>query len=99
MPMTEIRELLNYAHWETKAADMYAREAVKHKSEYPGLAECYARMAERRLEDADKLCQHVSQLMEKSQHPEADHAVWEWERDKRMDMTRDVRTMLDLYRR
>ena len=53
--MREIMEVAKFIRKEVARADMYAYEAVKHKEQYPDLAQHYYKAAQDHLAIADSL--------------------------------------------
>jgi len=92
--MMELKEVLMDMRKEVRCADKYAKEAVKHKHEFPELSEVYHRISADKMTHADMLSKQGKML--------AEHAhmvpVWEFEDEMlRHDMA-DVKRCMDMYR-
>lgn len=101
--MKELKEVIHDIHEKLDCAEMYAKEAVKHKEQYPALAAVYYRIATDDLAHMDMLHkQAVDMVDEKKRNgrevPMAMQAVWDWEHEKMMDETADVKRLLDMYK-
>lgn len=95
----ELEEVMDDVLEEVESAEHYAREAVKHKEEYPQLALCYSKHAERRLEDAESLQRNFSELMPHDEHDRRAYMViTEYVKRKLQERMRSVKVMLEMYR-
>lgn len=73
--MMEMKEVLMDIRRELRSADMYAKEAVKHKHEYPELADTYHRISADKATHAQMLTKCAKMMAEK--HKMTD--LWEVE--------------------
>lgn len=64
--MTELMELLMDMRKEVRCADKYAKEAQKHRHEYPELAQVYHRVSTEKLSHADLLAAQAKMMAEKN---------------------------------
>lgn len=64
--MSEMMELLMDVRKEVRCAEKYAREASKHRHEYPELAQVYHRVAADKLEHAAMLNTQAGLMAEKN---------------------------------
>lgn len=63
--MMELKELLMDIRKELRCADKYAKEAMKHKDEFPELSGVYHRIATDKVAHADMLGKHAKAMAEK----------------------------------
>lgn len=101
--MKELKEIIADIQEMLDCAEMYAREAVKHKNQYPDLASTYARIAQDDLAHVDMLHKHAVNMIEEKQKngteaPAAMKAIWDFEHDREIDKAADVKRLLDMYR-
>lgn len=101
--MKEIKELACDIMDELNKADEYAREAVKHKDQYPELSQDYYRIASDDLEHVDKLHKEAVAMIDKAQRsgaeiPKAMTEIWNWFHELMIGKQADVRRMLDMYK-
>lgn len=75
--MMELKELLMDIRKELRCADKYAREAVKHKDEFPELSEVYHRIATDKTAHADMLSKQAHAMAMKH-HMEGVWDVEDW---------------------
>ena len=73
--MMELKELFMDIRKELRCADKYAKESVKHKTEFPELSEAYHRVATDKIAHAEMLNHHAKLMAEKHHMME----VWEIE--------------------
>ena len=92
--MMELKELFMYVRKELRCADKYAGEAVKHKQEYPALADAYHRIATDKVAHADMLHKQAHELAMK--HHAED--VWDVEDYMVRDDMAHVRKCLEAFR-
>lgn len=64
--MTELKEVLMDIRHELRGAEKYAKEAVKHKEQYPELADTYHRIASDKAAHANMLAKHAKTMAEKN---------------------------------
>lgn len=101
--MQEIKEIACYIEEMLERAEMYAKEAVKHKAQYPGLSSTYARIAQDDLNSVEMLHRHAVEMIEEKKRtgvetPESMKAIWEWEHEKQIEQTANVRRLLEMYK-
>ena len=92
--MMEFKEVLMDIRKELRCADKYAKEAVKHKAEYPELADVYHKIAADKATHADMLSRQAKMMAEKH------HMVPVWEVEDYMikhDMD-EVKRCMDSFR-
>ena len=63
--MMELKELLMDVRKELRCADKYAKEATKHKEEYPELSDIYHRIAKDKMAHAELLAGQAHHMAEK----------------------------------
>jgi rubrerythrin len=63
--MMELKELLMDMRKELRCADKYAKEAIKHRAEYPELSEIYHRIAKDKTTHAEMLAGQARHMAEK----------------------------------
>ena len=63
--MMELKELLMDVRKELRCADKYAKEAVKHKHEFPELADVYHKISADKATHADMLSKQAKMMAEK----------------------------------
>lgn len=101
--MKELKEVMRDIADKLEDAECYAKEAVKHKGEYPELASVYAKIAQEDMSHADALHkQAVAMIAEREKAgkaaPEAMRAVWDYEHERQIEDAANVRRLLDMYR-
>ena len=99
--MHEIRHLAEGIREELDDAEKYAREAVKHAGEDQEDASTYADLSRQELGHANRLYEmalrHIEKAKDAGHHPtEAEQAVWDWERERMLDRTAHVKTLLSM---
>ena len=101
--MREIKELVGDIKHELKGAEKYAREAVKHKTEYPALAAVYYRMACEKLDHVDMLHKEAVTMIDRAERagkdvPRGMRDIWAWYHDMMIEDASDIRHTLDMYK-
>lgn len=101
--MKELKEIIGDIGESLENAECYAKEAVKHKEQFPAMASTYARIAQDELNHVDMLHRHAVEMIESKERsgaevPASMRAVWEWEHEKQIDEAADVRRLLDMYK-
>lgn len=101
--MKEIKEVARDIRCMLDEAEEYAREALKHKTQYPELARLYNLIASNRLDEIKSLHEQAANLIERAKREgaqplEAMTAVWDWEHERMIDGTADVRRLQDMYK-
>ena len=66
--MKELKEVVMDIHEELECAEKYAKEAVKHKEQYPALASVYYRISTDDLAHMDMLHKQAVDMIEISTH-------------------------------
>lgn len=64
--MMELKEVLMDIRQEMRGAEKYAKEAVKHKEEFPELADTYHRISTDKATHANMLTKHAKSMAEKN---------------------------------
>ena len=85
--MKEMKEVIMDIHEELENAEKYAKEAVKHREQYPALSSVYYRVSNDGLAHMDMLHKQVMEMIEEKKRaghevPAAMQAVWDWEHEK-----------------
>lgn len=101
--MKELKEVIVDITEILDCAEMYAKEAVKHKSQCPDLSEVYARIAQDDLIHVGLLHKSVVEMIGSKKRagvavPESIQAVWDFEHDRFIDKEADVRRLLAMYK-
>ena len=101
--MKELKEVIRDIGEILDSAEMYAKEAVKHKTQYPSLAGVYCRIAQDDLSHVDMLHKQAVVMIEEKKRdghevPASMQAIWDWEHEKMMDETADVKRLLEMYK-
>lgn len=101
--MTELKEIIQDIREMLECAEDYAKEAVKHKHQYPDLASTYARIAQDDLAHVDMLHKHAVSMIDEYQRngkeaPASMKAIWDYAHEQQIEETADVKRMLDMYR-
>lgn len=101
--MKELKEVIMDMHEKLECAEEYAKEAVKHREQYPELAAVYYRISADDLAHMDMLHKQAVEMIDKKKRegrevPAPMQAVWDWEHEKMMDETVDVKRLLDMYK-
>lgn len=102
--MREIMEVAKFIRKEVQRADMYAYEAVKHKEQFPDLAQHYYKAAQDHLNIADNLHTGAERLIEIStrngaQPSEMMKRMWEFEHEMQIEEKEAVLRKLEMFRR
>lgn len=92
--MMELKEILMDIRKELRASDKYAREAVKHKKEFPALSDVYHRIAVDNMAHVEMLGKHAKEMAEKH----GMMGLWEVEDFMIRHDTNEVKRCLDNYR-
>lgn len=92
----DIREMLD-------EAECYAREANKHKAQYPELARLYNQISQNRVSEINGLHEQVTNLIERAKRdgqevPASMLAIWDWEHDLMLEAMADVKRLQDMYK-
>lgn len=95
--MMEMKEAVRYLRCELREADKYAREAAKHKHEYPEMASTYARIANDNLEHANMLKVSGHEMVQKY-GDETAKAVWKIEHEMADEDIAHLKRMLGEHR-
>ena len=90
----EFKEVLMDIRSELRGADKYAKEANKHKHEYPELADLYHRIASDKLVHAEMLSKHAKTMAEKNHMND----VWDVEDYMITRDTEDVKSCINRFR-
>lgn len=101
--MKELKEVIVDITEILDCAEMYAKEAVKNKSQYPDLSEVYARIAQDYLTHVGLLHKSVVEMIDSRKRagvtvPDSMQAVWDFEHDRFIDKEADVRRLLAMYK-
>lgn len=101
--MDEIMEVAKYIRQEMRTADQYAYEALKHREQYPELAQKYYRAAQEHVELADELHDGVSRMVDDAKrHDRKDapelRSLLEYEHGIMMDDRECVMRKIDMYK-
>lgn len=101
--MKELKEVIADIGNKVDDAEMYAREAVKHKMQYPSLAGSYCRIAQDDLAHAEMLHKHAEELIENKKKtgeeaPALMQAVWDFEHERYIDDVADVKRLIEMYK-
>lgn len=92
--MMEMKELLMDIRKELRCADKYAKEAMKHKEEFPELSGVYHRIANDKMVHADLLSVQARHMAEKH-HIDA---LWDVEDYMIKHDMSEVRRCLESYK-
>lgn len=95
--MKEMKEVIRDIRCKLREADKYAKEAVKHKMEYPEVSSTYARIANDDMEHVKMLKNAGHDMVEKYGDATA-KAVWAIECEMAEEDIAHVKRMLSEYR-
>lgn len=93
--MTELKEVFMDIRKELRGADKYAHEAVKHKAEYPALADVYHRIANDKLVHTEMLHKQAHEMAMKH-HLEPMWDIEDWIITHDMD---EIKKCMENYRK
>lgn len=101
--MKELKEVIRDIGEILDSAEMYAKEAVKHKTQYPALAGVYCRIAHDNLSHVDMLHKQAVEMIGEQKRsgvnvPEAMQAVWDFEHERQIEDVADVKRLIDMYK-
>lgn len=101
--MREIMEVAKFIRKEVARADMYAYEAVKHKEQYPDLAQHYYKAAQDHLAIADSLHAGAVRMIDMTKRsganpPEAMLRMWEFEHEMQIEEKDAVLRKLAMFK-
>lgn len=101
--MKELMEIAKYIRKELSTADMYAYEALKHKTQYPDLAHHYSRVAQEHVSIADQLHQGGQRMIDEARRNGSDNAdhlrdLWAFETEMSMDQRECLQRKMDLFK-
>jgi len=101
--MKELKEVIRDIEEILDSAEMYAKEAVKHKTQYPSLAGVYCRIAQDDLSHVDMLHKQAVEMIGEQKRsgvtvPESMQAVWDFEHERQIEDVADVKRLIDMYK-
>lgn len=101
--MKELKEIIADIDSILDDAEMYAKESVKHKTQYPSLAGTYCRIAQDDLAHAEMLHKHAVEMIENKKKtgeeaPALMQAVWDFEHERYIDDVADVKRLIEMYK-
>ena len=101
--MKELKEVVMDIHEELECAEKYAKEAVKHKEQYPALASVYYRISTDDLAHMDMLHKQAVEMIGEQKRsgvtvPESMQAVWDFEHERQIEDVADVKRLIDMYK-
>lgn len=100
--MQEMKEMIADVTALLENARMYAREAAKHKNQYPEVATAYAHVAQEQMNCAETLEKCGPVLLEAGKRDGMDttgaRMLWEYESGRFVDMKADVKRLMELYK-
>ena len=103
MIMLIIKKLAKQIREELHDAEKYARGAHELRTDYPAVAAVYAKLAEQELDHAGMLHEQVVKLIDKASAekpvPPVMTELWKWQHDEMVEEEKEVRLLLDMYRR
>lgn len=101
--MIIIKNLSKQIKEELHDAEKYAKLAHEYKAERPTLAALYAKLADQELDHASMLHGETVKLIEKAstekEVPPVMRELWAWQHEEMIEEEKEVRTLLDMYRR
>jgi ferritin len=84
-------------------AEKYAKCSIEHKTEHPQLAALYNRLAGEELTHAMLLHDEAVRLIEKAEAekpaPHVMRELWAWQHEEMIEEEREVRRIMDMYKR
>lgn len=101
--MKEMKEVIRNIYDELEDAEKYAKAAVRVRMTQPELAAVYYRLANEELGHMETLHKQAAEMIEAVKRtgrevPVEMRVIWEWEHEKMMDETADVRRLLEMYK-
>ena len=101
--MKELKEVIRDIGEILDSAEMYAKEAVKHKTQYPSLAGVYCRIAQDDLSHVDMLHKQAVEMIGEQKRsgvtvPESMQAVYDYLHERQIEEAREVKTYQAMYR-
>lgn len=101
--MKEIMEVAKYIRKELKIADEYAYESVKHKEQYPDMAQHYYRNAQEHLDIADDMHEGAVRLIEEAKRSGVEASdmmkrMWGFEHEMMIEEKECVSRKLAMFR-
>lgn len=101
--MIIIKHLAKQMKEELHDAEKYAKQAHEYKMEHPALAALYAKLADQELDHASMLHGETVKLIDKAaaekEVPPVMRELWKWQHEELIEEEREVRTLLDMFRR
>lgn len=101
--MLIIKELAKQIREELHDAEKYAKGSLDHKQEHPQLAALYNRLANEEMNHAMLLHEEAVRQIEKATAerpaPPIMRELWAWQHDEIIEEEREVRRLLDMYKR
>ena len=101
--MKTIKMLAKQIREELKDAEKYAKDALEYKNECAIAADTFYRLSGEELDHANLLYDAASRVMEKMGREtvmqEFLHEVWEWEHEHMLDEAKEIRHMLEMYKK
>ena len=101
--MQELKEIIRDIGDKLDGAEIYAKAAVKHKTQYSSLAGVYCRIAQDDLTHVEMLHKQAVDMIGEKQRSgvtvlEAMQAVWDYEHEKQIEDAADVKRLIDMYK-
>ena len=102
--MKIIKCLVEDINEELEGSEHYAKLATKYKDEDGELSDVYAKLANVELDHANALHGQVVRIIKAwkatsgQETPAAMQVVFDWEHNKQIEKTKQIKILLDLYR-
>lgn len=101
--MKEMKEVIRNIYDELEDAEKYAKASVRVKTAQPELASVYYRLANEEMGHMETLYKQAAEMIEAVKRtgrevPASMQAVWDWEHEKMMNETADVKRLLEMYK-
>lgn len=100
--MKIIKDLSDMIADELEGAEHYAKYAIKHKIDHPGLASALYDISKQEMHHVNILHDEVVKIIKeyREKHgdpPEAMQAIYDWQHEKHIDEAKEVKILQDQY--
>ena len=102
--MKMIKKIVDQIHDELEGAEEYIECAMKHKTDYPNIANMYYEMSLMEMSHVDKLHGAVTTLINEAkargeEPPPTMMAIYEYEHEKIMEEATEIKVMQEMFKR
>lgn len=101
--MKIIKKLSEMIEEELEGAESYVECAIKYKAEHPSLANVFYDISVQEMHHVSMLHEQVAKIIEEHRKEQGDPpvvmmAIWEWEHERHIKESKEVRQLQEMYR-